>query len=168
MKIYDKNGDGTLDVKELSASPPLLELLKNLKARTPGHPDSLTVADIAGRFEEWLKAPTILIPSTVTVYLDGKMLEGATVSYEPEPFLGSSYRSHQGQSNSVGAAILEPDLQEFPESIYVGLYRVRVSKKVDGVETIPAKYNTETELGREIATGIRDARANSRLRLESK
>jgi len=168
MRIYDQNGDGVLDAKELSASPPLAELLQNLKARTPGHPDSLNAADIQSRLEEWLKAPTVLIASTVTVYLDGAMLEGATVTYEPEPFLGSSYRSHQGQTNSAGAAVLDPDLKEFPDSIYVGLYRVRISKKVDGKETIPAKYNTETELGREIAAGIRNSRANTRFSLESK
>ena len=59
MKLYDANGDGTLDKKELDASPPLLELLENLKARPGGHPDSLTAADIATRFEEWVKAPAI-------------------------------------------------------------------------------------------------------------
>ena len=47
MKLYDNNGDGTLDAKELRASPPLAELLKNLKARSPGHPDCLTAEDIS-------------------------------------------------------------------------------------------------------------------------
>ena len=100
MKLYDKNGDGTLDAKELRASPPLVELLKNLKARSPGHPDSLTAADISGRMEEWVKAPAILLPGLAMVYLDGKMLEGATVTYEPEPFLGSSYHAHRGKPMS--------------------------------------------------------------------
>jgi hypothetical protein len=31
------------------------------------------------------------------------------------------------------------------------LYRIRVSKKVNGREAVPARYNTETELAREIA-----------------
>ena len=52
MKLYDTNGDGKLDAKELAASPPLVELLKNLKARSPDHPDFLTEADIAGRLRE--------------------------------------------------------------------------------------------------------------------
>jgi hypothetical protein len=34
-----------------------------------------------------------------------------------------------------------------------GLYRVEVSKMVDGKETIPSKYNTETTLGVEVAQG---------------
>jgi hypothetical protein len=32
-----------------------------------------------------------------------------------------------------------------------GLYRVEVSKMVNGKETIPSKYNTETTLGVEVA-----------------
>ncbi|MGA2257591.1 MAG: hypothetical protein ABSG53_23260, partial [Thermoguttaceae bacterium] len=139
----------------------------NLKARSPGHPDSLTAADIAGRLEEWVKAPATLFPGTVTVYLDGKTLEGATVTYEPEPFLGASYHAHQGQTNVAGAAQLDPELKDYP-GIYVGLYRVRISKKVDGKETLPPRYNTDTELGREIAANIRDNRGNIMFQLKSK
>jgi len=165
MKLYGKNGDGTLDAKELRASPPLAELLLNLKHRTPGHADTLTAADISGRLEEWLKSPATLFPATFMVYLEGRPLEGATVTFEPEPFLGSSYRAHQGQTNAQGSVNLDPDLPNYP-GIYVGLYRVRISKKVDGKETLPARYNTETELGREIATGIRDNRENVFFRLK--
>lgn len=31
MKLYDKNGDGVLDANELKSSPPLFDLLQNLK-----------------------------------------------------------------------------------------------------------------------------------------
>jgi hypothetical protein len=167
MKLYDKNSDGTLDAKELAACPPLIELLKNLKARFPEHPESLTAADISGRMEEWVKDPTTLQPGEVMVYLDGKMLEGATVKYEPEPFLGSSYHPHQGQTDTAGMATLDPELKGYP-GIYVGLYRVRISKMVNGKETLPARYNTATELGREVATNLRDSRENIMFRLKSK
>ena len=168
VKLYDKNGDGALDLKELAASPPLLELLKNLKARSHDHPDSLTAADISGRLAEWLAAPAILLPGSATVYLDGKMLEGATVTYEPEPFLGPSYHCHQGQTDVTGAVLLDAELKDYPGTIYVGLYRVRISKMMGGKETIPARYNTETELGREVATNVRDSRENVMFRLKSK
>ena len=168
MKLYDRNGDGTLDAKELTASPPLEELLKNLKSRSAGHPDGLTAEDISSRLDEWLKAPTILLPGTVVVTLDGKPLEGATVIFEPEPFLGSSYHSHQGKTNAAGMAILDAELKDFPNEIYVGLYRVRISKIVGGKESLPPRYNTESELGREVATNIRDGRENVMFRLKSK
>jgi len=41
--------------------------------------------------------------------------------------------------------------QKNSRGVGLGLYRVRISKKVDGQETIPARYNTETELGVEVA-----------------
>ena len=40
---------------------------------------------------------------------------------------------------------------DWPAGIQLGLFRVRISKKVDGVEKIPAKYNTDTTLGMQIA-----------------
>ncbi len=167
MKLYDRNGDGALDAKELTASPPLRELLKHLKEKSPGHPDSLTAEDISGRLEEWVKAPATLCSGMVTVYLDGKRLEAATVTYDPEPFLGPSYHWHQGQTNAAGMAVLDPELQEYPGDIYVGLYRVRISKRVNGKESLPARYNTESELGREVVTQG-DSHENVMFRLNSK
>jgi hypothetical protein len=167
MKLYDANGDGTLDVKELKASPPLGNLLENLKTRFPDHPDSLTAADISGRLEEWVKSPATLFTGMAIVYLDGKSLEGATVAFEPEAFLGSSYHSHQGQTNAAGTAILDAELKDYP-GIYVGLYRVRISKKVDGTETLPARYNTQTELGRELAHDNRNTAKSIMFSLQSK
>ena len=167
MKLYDKNGDGKLDTKELKASPPLVELLKNLKAKTPGHPDTLAATDIAGRLEEWIHAPTTLLPAAFIVFLDDKPLEGATVTFVPEPFLGPSYHSHQGTTDASGSCVLDPELTNYPNGIYVGLYRVQISKKVNGKEILPVRYNSESELGREVATNIRDSRANIMFRLTS-
>ncbi len=167
MKLYDTNGDGVLDVKELQASPPLMDLLQNLKAQPSGHPDTLTEADIAGRLEEWVKSSTTLLPAIPTVWLDGRPLAGATVTFEPEPFLGPSYRSHKGETNGAGIARLDPDLQDFP-GVYVGLYRIRISKTADGKEIVPARFNTKTELGLELSLGARDGTGNTTFRLKSK
>ena len=153
MTLYDKNGDGRLDAKELEASPPLKELLKNLKAKSANHPDFLTAGDIAGRLEEWIKAPVTLHAGATMVYLDGAPLEGAAVSYEPEPFLGPSYHSHVGHTNKFGGAIPDSELKSYP-GIYLGLYRIRISKKVGGKETLPRDYNTQSELGCELASDV--------------
>ncbi len=168
MKLYDKNGDGVLDANELKSSPPLFDLLQNLKARASDHSDTLTAADIASRLEGWNKNPTILIPAVGMVAVHGKPLEGATVTFEPEPFLGPSYHSHQGRTNGAGLFQLDPDLKELGNGIYVGLYKVRISKKVDGKETLPARYNTETELGVELAPGHRNASDSTNFRLKGK
>jgi hypothetical protein len=167
MKLYDTNGDGVLDAKELQASPPLFDLLQNLKAQASGHPDTLTEADIAGRLEEWVKDPTTLVPAIPTVWLDGKPLAGANVTFEPEPFLGPSYHSHQGETNGAGITQLDPDFKDRP-GIYVGLYRVRISKLVSGKDIVPARYNTKTELGVELATSVRNGTLNTRFELTNK
>jgi hypothetical protein len=153
MKLYDKNGDGTLDAKKLLASPPLAALLRNLKAANSNHPNSLTTRDIADRLEQWQALPTTLVSPLIMIRLDGKPLEGATVTYDPEPFLGPSYHAHQGQTASNGAAVLNPECKGYP-GVYVGLYRVRVSKVVGGEEIIPKRYNVETVLGREAAACV--------------
>ena len=61
LKLYDTNGDGTLDAKELLASPPLAALLWNVKAANPNHPDCLTARDIADRLEQWQALPLTLV-----------------------------------------------------------------------------------------------------------
>jgi len=167
LTLYDKKGDGTLDLKELEASPPLLDLLRNLQAKSPGHPDSLTTADIAGRLEEWRKDPATLLPGMAMVSLDDKPLQGAIVTYKPEPFLGASFHSHQGQTNAAGMVQLTPEFEGYP-GIYVGLYRICISKMVNGKETLPARYNTETELGREVAHDTRGSGTNIVFRLKTK
>ena len=126
----------------------------------------MTAADISGRLEEWIKAPAIFFPPTAMVYLDGKSLKE-----RPSP----TNRSHSSVPRIIPIkgkrccrhCRIDPELKDYP-GIYVGLYRVRISKKVDGKETIPARYNTKTELGREVATNIATIRANVMFRLKSK
>ena len=177
MRLYDKDGDGKIDAKELEASPPLQELLLNIKAKNAprGTPvtltaaDNLTEADIKDHLEELVKSPSILVSAQFAVQLDGKPLEGGTVTFTPEAFLGGSFKNHTGQTNNFGNVLLDADMpQQYPNLMYVGLYRVSVSKMVNGKELIPAKYNKQTTLGRELSSEARDPRANIFIRLTSK
>ena len=68
---------------------------------------------------------------------------------------------------AAGLAQLAPEFEGYP-GIYTGLYRIRISKLVNGKETLPARYNTETELGREVAHGTRGSGTNIVFRLKSK
>jgi hypothetical protein len=89
--------------------------------------------------------------------MDGRPLEGAEVTFEPAPFLGDNIKAAVDVTSPAGFA--QPSIpadqrptKDTPAGFQLGLYRVRVSKKVNGQETIPAKYNTETTLGQQIAT----------------
>jgi hypothetical protein len=87
--------------------------------------------------------------------LDGRPLSGAEVIFEPESFLGEDIKAAVGESTSGLATVTVPKdqrpMKDTPPGLQPGLYRVRVSLKKAGQETIPAKYNTETTLGQEIA-----------------
>jgi hypothetical protein len=93
----------------------------------------------------------------VRVTLDGRPLNGATVTFTPEKFLGSHLKPAQGTTDSQGFArptIDDPALRarHFAGAPY-GLYRVEISSN----RPIPAKYNTQTTLGTEIAPGAMTA-----------
>ena len=102
------------------------------------------------------------------VYLDGEPLEGATVTYEPEPFLGSSYHPHQGKTDVARQRRLGTGGQGFSGHLRGALSGPHLEEGPSGNETLPARYNTKTELGREVAAGIRNSRENVVFRLTSK
>jgi hypothetical protein len=164
---YDTNGDGKLDAQELEQSPPLAAMLATVKHHDPSHGDWLTAEDIAGRIKSWLQADTIITSGDVVVLLDGKPLAGATVTLEPEPWLGPSYRTSTGTTKASGYASMSRTLEAYT-GIYLGLYRVKISKKVDGRETVPQRYNDKTVLGREVADDVPDAESVLGFKLQSK
>jgi hypothetical protein len=164
---YDGNGDGILDAKELEKAPALKAMLATVNALKPGHGDVLSADDIAGRVEAWLKGSTTLMGGAVSVLMDGQPLADAAVTFDPEAGLGPSYRAHSGTTNANGRAELDAALANYP-GIYVGLYRVKISKKVDGKETIPECYNEKTVLGREVAGDVPNPRTLFQFDLTSK
>ena len=62
------------------------------------------------------------------VHLDGKPLQGATVTYVPEKFLGSSIRQATGVSDERGSVALVTEGEKL-SGVQPGLYRVQVSLK---------------------------------------
>jgi hypothetical protein len=149
MAKYDTNHDGTLDQKELATAPALKYMLEGIKARDPSHPDSLNAEDIANRVKSWAEGSATIMSGTFTVSLDGEPLEGATITFEPEPWLGPTYKAHTGLTDKSGFAVLNNALNGY-HGIYIGLYTVKISKLVEGKETVPEQYNKKTTLGREI------------------
>jgi len=150
IKLYDANRDGRLDAQELEKCPALLQAVDRADANGDG---ALTADEITARIEAWFASGTVIMDWPVYVELNGKPLEGATVVFEPEAFLGSGFTVCRGVTDKFGQASLRGANAQFP-GLYVGAYRVRISKKSGGKETIPARYNTESELGFEVADDI--------------
>ena len=147
---YDKNHDGRIDAEELKASPPLQEAMAMMDVN---HEGSLTAAKIAERVRKWLNGGTIVFRPMVSVSLDGQPLEGAAVTFEPEAFMGPAYKPTSAVTDKAGTCLPPGDDPQF-KGLHPGLYRVRISKKVNGQETLPACYNTSTVLAREVAADL--------------
>ena len=90
------------------------------------------------------------MPVTCRVTHNGKPLAGAKVVFVPEKFLGGTLQSGSGTTSRSGFC---HDLRPYAadpsvKGLSPGFYRVEITK--DG-EKIPAKYNSETTLGAEVA-----------------
>jgi hypothetical protein len=171
MQQYDANGDGTLDTEELKQSPALMEAVEPFEGQshTPMDADGnrmLTEQEIANRVDDWLRTDAAVLNASVSFTLDGEPLAGATVTFEPEECLRPALKSCSAVTDDHGQATPAGPDPKYP-GLHVGLYRIRLSKVVDGKETIPARYNAETTLAKEIAADAPSSHRSFVFHLES-
>ncbi len=159
MEMYDTNGDGRVAGEELENAPSLKSALSRLD--TDGD-QAVSADEVAARVKVWQNSQLAVLPLTINVTLDGRPLAGATVTFEPEPFLGDYIAMATATTDEFGGSSpsvpkeLRPDPERTPSGIQLGLYRVKVSKVVNGQERIPSKYNEETILGQEISPDVKE------------
>lgn len=140
---YDANKDGSLAGAELDACPslkaalPFIDLNKDKK---------LGGDELTKRFKMYQDNRAGAIGVGVRVVLGEEPVEGATVTFTPEDFLKDVIKGGTGKTNKAGGASIVGDTGP---GLAAGLYRVTITK---GSE-IPARYNTNTTLGREVAAG---------------
>jgi hypothetical protein len=142
---YDTNHDGVISGAELDRCP----ALKAAEKKYDHGSGKITADDIAERIRAWQASRVCMSQMAIRITLDGKPLKGATVTSEPEKFLGPNIPGAKGVTNAQGT--VWPQVDRSRPGMFYGLYKLRVSKTIDGQETIPARYNTETELGFEKA-----------------
>ena len=147
IKQYDANGDGMIGGVELEKAGSIKSALRNLDANGDG---KVSAEEITARVQAWKDSKIGRMSISCTVNRGGMPLSGATVSFVPEKFLGEEVKAATGKTNNRGVAVLTiPEAK--PPGVACALYRVEISKKVNGKETIPPVYNTETILGEEVA-----------------
>jgi len=143
---YDANKDGAIGGEELDKAPSLKSSLDKLDANSDG---KVTADEVTARIKQWQDSKLGLTSLTCQVKLDGKPLPEATVTFVPEEFLGPEVQKATGKTDAGGVAVLtianppEPGLS----GVAPGFYRVEIVKD----SQIPAKYNTETTIGQEVA-----------------
>jgi hypothetical protein len=141
---------------ELDKAPGLKAALPRLDTNGDG---GVSEDEVAARIEAWQQMRTGLMSFAFRVTLDGSPLPGATVTYEPESFLGDEIKPAKSTSNLVGgggATIAKENRPDptTPPGMHLGLYQVKISKIEGGREIIPAKYNQQTTLGQEVAPDV--------------
>jgi hypothetical protein len=153
MEMYDKNGDGVVSGDELNHAPALKAALGNLDKNGD---KGVSADEVAARVEAWKVMKAGLTSVRCKVVMDGEPLGGATVTFDPEPFLGDQVKPATGVTGMTGETMptIKPEDRHSPKDpggVQFGLYKVRISKMVNGKESIPARYNTDTTLGQEVA-----------------
>ena len=144
VEMYDSDQNGSINESEAEASPGLLAAFEKVDKDGDGE---LTADEISARVLYFKTATSWVIPGACRITYRGRPLEGATVTFEPEPFLGPSFAPCSGTTDRRGEAYCSRPGGEI-EGIYLGFYRVRVTRpKKNGDEMLPAKYNEETTLG---------------------
>jgi EF hand domain-containing protein len=161
---YDTNHDGVISGAELDKCPALKRSLSRYDTNGDG---KITADHIAAHIAMWQETNTALTQLGLLITLDGKPLAGATVTAEPEKFLGPAMLPASGMTGSDGGTMMR--ISKDKPGIQHGLYKVRISKVVNGKEVVPARYNTETELGIEVAQDVPElASGGMPLQLKSK
>jgi hypothetical protein len=112
--------------------------------------------EIARRLGELLKNRVGLTQLRSRVTYRGRPLSDATVSFEPEPYLGDEVQAAQGTTGAHGSAQMSIAEETLPENvrymklIHYGTYKVRITHPEI---KLPTKYNSETTLGYETRIG---------------
>jgi hypothetical protein len=163
IEAYDKNGDGNISGEELEHAPALKAALSRLD--TNGD-KGVSADEVAARVSAWQEMRTGMTSFAFTVTLDGTPVTDAIVTFEPDPILGDDIKAATSTTNQTGRgrASIPPEPGTKPSQVipgmHIGLYRVKISKMVGGKETIPAKYNTDTVLGQEVADDVSEIAGN--------
>ena len=154
IEEYDADANGSISKEEAEAAPGLLAAFDKIDSDGDGE---ATAEEIASRIVYYQTSTSWVINGTCKVTYRRRPLPGATVVFEPESFLGPSFYPCTGETDERGEAFITRDAPESVPGIYLGFYRVRITKeKKNGSEMLPAKYNEETTLGFEANNDVPD------------
>lgn len=151
LSKYDQNSDGKLAKDELMNCPSLLSALESFDSN---HDGSIDQAELEQRFGMWSKSGVGVSSLACRVTYKGRPLDGAKVELIPEDFFHDEVKPAQGVTQGSGSAQMGIDSSFLPadlkrlKGVNQGLYRVVITHPQ--IE-IPAKYNTETQLGLEVS-----------------
>lgn len=154
MQEYDSDGDGKISGSEFSSCPGL----KAARPKTDSDRDgALSESEIAARLKFFVDSQSALRNFQLYLTVNREPVNGLTVSLQPETFLTPAIEPALGETNHLGIvypmiAFDDPEIvKQGISGVRPGMYRVEVSRLDEGgKETIPSKYNSESQLGVEV------------------
>ena len=153
LEAHDADGDGLLSEEELRHCPGILKAIEKFDSGGDGN---VSREEISARVAYWGEGRVALMRFEPLLTLDGEPLAGARVELVPEPALARTIKPASGISSQSGYVELLIAPENLPpdtpyKGLHMGLYKVKVTHPD---HEIPAKYNTETELGQEVARDL--------------
>lgn len=147
----DANGDRNLSAEELKKSPGLLSATSYFDRDGNG---SVSENELTSKLQELYDDQAALVEINCMVTRGGVPLEGAKIEFVPESFLGESFHPAVGVTGPDGVAFPTVADEHLPaeyrgriHGVHCGVFRVVITHPT--IE-IPAKYNTQTKLGRTV------------------
>jgi len=153
LDAHDSDRDGLLSEEELRQCPSILKAIEKFDSGGDG---KVSREEIAARVAFWSEGRVAVMRFEPSVRLDGEPLAGARVELVPEPALAKIIKPAAGISSKSGYVELLIAAEDLPpdtpyKGLHMGLYKVKVTHPD---REIPARYNTETELGQEVARDL--------------
>jgi hypothetical protein len=143
MQRADADRDGRLSGAELAAVPALTAAVAVLDTDADG-------AISAGELQSWLRAvrdsQVAITQVAALVTHRGKPLANATLRLIPEPFMGGGIQAAEAVTEAAGDAMPSIPGNEF-DGVNCGLYRVEINGTGNDRRPLPARWNTESQLG---------------------
>jgi hypothetical protein len=150
LSLLDASGNGLIERDEAAKAPGLASAFSRFDADGNG---ALSAEEVESRVAAYAAARLGLMPFSCTISVNGEVHEGMAVRLAPEPFLEPPLAHAAAVTSAGGIAAPIAAGEQFP-AVACGVYRVEISWKRDGGEALPARYNTQTELGVEIAPDV--------------
>jgi hypothetical protein len=147
IEMYDTNRNGKISGNEMDKCPGLKAAVSRVDIPKDG---TITASKIAARIKAWQESRLGRMSLMCIVLRNGSPLVGAEVKCVPERFLGDNIKTGVGKTDQNGTAVISVPTtgQNDRPGIGPGFYRVEITK---AGETVPAKYNVNTNLGVEVA-----------------
>lgn len=148
---YDSDSDGQLSRNELSNCPALSDALDRYDENADRE---ISGDELTKRFTVWREGGLGISSLACRINFKGRPLEGAEISFIPETGFEDALQPAHGTTDDSGIAMLSIDASHMPADahnmlgVQQGLFRVEITHPS---VNIPAKYNAETELGKEVS-----------------